>query len=132
MTSDSFTARASTTRADGWSIEPAAQPRRSAGRDDNRPWTMVHWRVQFRLLALFACVGLAACSETGSPGMAGAMGQQGAQGPQGPPGPKGDPGAVTVVDGGAIVGPAGPQGPAGTSVQIQTLAAGDSSCPQGR
>jgi hypothetical protein len=38
---------------------------------------------------------------------------------------------VTVVDGGAIVGPAGPQGPAGASVQIQTLAAGDSSCPQG-
>jgi hypothetical protein len=66
--------------------------------------------------------------------MAGAMGQQGQQGPQGPAGPqgpKGDPGSVTVADGGAIFGPAGPQGPAGTSVQIQTLAAGDSSCPQG-
>jgi hypothetical protein len=49
----------------------------------------------------------------GPQGAAGAAGIQGPVGPQGPKGDKGDPGAVTVVDGGVLVGPQGPPGPTG-------------------
>jgi hypothetical protein len=69
------------------------------------------------LLACFAAIALLGCPNgtgtQGPPGPEGPSGATGPAGPQGPAGPKGDPGAVTVVDGGVLVGPAGPQGPQG-------------------